>query len=370
MQLKSRFLMASAFALCTVPAAAVTMFGSLSNFDIINDTGRVAEGFEIELPGLSSTADILYTFSAPYIRYAAPRTFLGGSGVIVQWSAAWTGSQWSAADGSAGTPMRNLTTPTFTLGHQCYTGGDPINYPTSGCEHFGIAVNVPYGSAAPTPIYRWLWGDANGNLSVATSGAPVQVPAPAVVVLPPPAPAAPPQVQAVVAPPPPEPQDLFGPAQWVKVFVTEVDHPLELNHLVIDDPQGHVPVGADPAEVEIEWQLMQANKLDPLDSGALDVGAGKEAVSRRYEYYKYTGDLSLEGEALCENPKDPACGPQNLEDKTLYGVGDFIGAQNAAVNLDALQAPVPEPETWALMVVGIGAVLRCAGRRWPRQGRA
>lgn len=353
MQRKSRLIPAVVLAACTGTASA-QMFGSLSNFDIINDTGQTAVGFEIELPGLSSPADILYTFSSPYIRYAAPQKLVGGTGVIVRWSAAWTGTKWSAADGSAGTPTRNPTTPSFTLGHQCYTGGDPVNYPTSGCEHFGVAVNVPYGSAGPNPIYRWLWGDTSGHLSVATSGAPVQVPAPAVVVSPPPVPAALPQVRAVVvAPPPDDPAALFGPPEWVKVFTTQVDHALELNHLVLGDPQGHVPDGADPAEVEIEWALMQGGKIDGLDSGEGDVGAGKEAVSRRYEYYRYTGDLSVEGEALCENPKDPTCGPQNLDDPTLYGVGDFLGAQNAAVNLAELQA-APAPEPVSLLLVGVG----------------
>src|SRR5512144_3268144 len=61
----------------TSAASAVTLFGSLSNFDVINDTGQPCHGFEIELDGLSP-ADVVYTFGTPpgdpfpYIRYNTP----------------------------------------------------------------------------------------------------------------------------------------------------------------------------------------------------------------------------------------------------------------------------------------------------------
>src|ERR1043165_9968223 len=45
----------------TKTAAAGTQFGTISNFDVFNDTGQVTEGFEIELDGIAST-DITYTF--------------------------------------------------------------------------------------------------------------------------------------------------------------------------------------------------------------------------------------------------------------------------------------------------------------------
>ena len=53
------------------PARAVTMYGALSNFDAINDTGSTAHGFEIELDGCSPS-DVSYFFGAPYNRYGDP----------------------------------------------------------------------------------------------------------------------------------------------------------------------------------------------------------------------------------------------------------------------------------------------------------
>ena len=52
-------------------AASLTMYGSLSNFDCINDTGQAAHGFEIELDGCLPS-NILATFGAPYNRYGKP----------------------------------------------------------------------------------------------------------------------------------------------------------------------------------------------------------------------------------------------------------------------------------------------------------
>ena len=37
------------------------MYGTLSNFDVINDTGHPTNGFEIELEGISP-GDVVYTF--------------------------------------------------------------------------------------------------------------------------------------------------------------------------------------------------------------------------------------------------------------------------------------------------------------------
>src|SRR4029077_15265300 len=62
-------------ALLIAPAASqaqttLTMFGALSNFDVLNDTGQDAHGFEIEMDGISS-AQVLYYFSAT--RYGGPQ---------------------------------------------------------------------------------------------------------------------------------------------------------------------------------------------------------------------------------------------------------------------------------------------------------
>lgn len=322
----------------SAPASAV-MFGSLSNFDAINDTGQVCHGFEIELEGVHP-ADIAFTFGSPYIRYGDPVKIDTGTGTIVRYASAFGPSGWAA-----GTPAQDPLHPITTGGHQLFFQGDP-NYLNEPGDHFGVALN---GNPTNT-IYRWLLGDASGNLTPA--GTSVKIPAPVWNVQPPVQPAAPAAVQAVVPAPPKEhPQDLFGEAIWVKVFVTEAQAPAELHHLLIGDPA--VPDGAEPAEVEIEWQLLQDGKngVGEVDSGLNDLAAGAESITRRYEFYKYTGPYSAEGEATQENPG------ANLE-----FVGGFLGGQNAALNLQPFN--IPEPGTLAMLGVGL---VGAAAFRWRRR---
>src|ERR1043166_4474205 len=51
-------------------ARASTAYGSLNNFDCVNDTGQEAHGFEIELDDVHST-DITYTYD--YNHYGIPK---------------------------------------------------------------------------------------------------------------------------------------------------------------------------------------------------------------------------------------------------------------------------------------------------------
>jgi len=341
--LRGLWMIAAALAIvsCSTPALASVMFGSLSNFDVVNDTGQITRGFEIELEGVSP-ADISYTFGSPYIRYGDPvKVATGtGTGTIVRYASAFGGSGWAV-----GTPVPAGPFPTG--GHQCYFpayGGD-LNYETLGGEHFGVALN---GNPTNT-IYRWLLGDPSGNLS--SAGSNVKIPAPVWNVQPPVGPAAPAAVQVVIPALPKEhPEDLFGEAMWVKVFVTEAPEPVELHHLLLGDPA--VPDGSEPAEVEIEWQLLQAGKdgVDEVDSGLNDLAGDSESVTRRYEFYKYIGPYDAEGEAL-------------IEDAVLHpeAVGDFLGAQNAALNLDAFV--VPEPGTLALLGIGLAGIAGCRRQR-------
>src|SRR5689334_15990950 len=68
--------------------AASVQFGTISNFDVFNDTGQETEGFEIELDGVSSS-DITYTFGAPYERYGNPTITPFAGGVYVIYASPW-----------------------------------------------------------------------------------------------------------------------------------------------------------------------------------------------------------------------------------------------------------------------------------------
>jgi hypothetical protein len=342
------------------PAGTLTTYGTLSNFDAINDTGQPCNGFEIELEGVAP-GDVVYTFgdnpadpANPYIRYGTPTILRNstGTGTIIRYASPY--DPISRVFNKA-TPAALSPYP-VTMGHQCWTFGDPVNYPTSGCEHFGVSL---IGNPTAT-TYRWLVGDnSTGTLKVAGSPgnpsipAPVNIPAPVwnVNQPPPPAPGLPPPppvvmavVQAPPAPPvPPAGKGQWGDAIWMKIYKTELPEPVALEDLVLGGA-GVPDPDVDPPE--IEWQLLQSPPVGKVgnweqsENGG-EAGAGNDAVSRRYEFYKYTGQYDPDPdnfhEALCDNPTEAAqqtperCGDPDANG--VAGVGDLIGAQNAAVNL-------------------------------------
>ena len=154
--------------------------------------------------------------------------------------------------------------------------------------------------------------------------------------------------------PPPEVESQFGEAMWVKVFTTELPDPVRLEDLVGGNPK------VKAAELETEWQLLQFDPGNPdsakLESGyGAPVGPNAASILRRYEFYKFSGNY------------DPETHEATFADgfgNSLPGPGDvgaYIGAQNAGVNLFALA--VPEPETYAMMIAGLGLLGVMARRR-------
>lgn len=339
-------------------ASAVTSFGSLGNFDVFNDTGFETEGFEIELHGITS-ADVQYWFGAPYNRYGDPikedfiyhDPILGDvPSVYVRYMAKWNGSVYDAHTAAAVPPIID------TGGHACYAGGPVGNYDTSGCEHFGLSL----AKAQTSTSYRWMDGDATGKITAI--GTNIALPAPILAVVQP-VPAQPPVVRAVIEAPPAEDSGFeFGEAVWLKRIKTQTeqqDHPVELNELLSDN-KAFFPKAE--SEQEIEWFLMQTKlNADPgVGEKAEDnpVGDGKESVALRYEFYKFNGTYDpASHEALCTD------GQSNCEDLTpdtrAPFVGDYIGAQMVAANL----APIPEPESYLMMLAGLLVVGGIARRR-------
>ena len=359
-------------------ASAGTMFGALSNFDAVNDTGSPCNGFEIELEDVQSR-DVTYTFQ--YQRYGTPKitedtVVLNGvvhPRTFVRWMSSYDQVN----------HVFTQTTPVAALGfqdtggHRCFknmnVNGQP--YDTSGCEHFGVGTL----KNPSTTVYRWMKEDPTAPGSLIAQGSPVTIPAPVWSVNPAPNPAAnPAPVVVAVIPVPPPPAVVpvpylanaeFGVAVWAKVFETESPNAADLHHLVSDDEAvpGNLGLVPNPnAVTEIAWQILQTDKMNPtkneLSSGK-QIGNGNESVTRRYEFYKYVGPYEINSsdgpntgtnEALCARVgADGTHGSgvnagAGIDCSTLVVVGEYIGAQMAAADvatpLSANGADLPDGE--------------------------
>jgi hypothetical protein len=319
-----------------LPVFASEAYGSLNNFDVVNDTGEPCHGFEIEIEDIHSR-DITYTYD--WNHYGVPRITEDDSDplhprVNIYYEAKKNeDGSWSAYTAVPEGPVAP------TDGHQFI---DPsVNF---GGEHFGAGF---YGN--PTTVrYFWLRDDGFGNL---VRGNPVYIATPAFSYGPPPGGGAV-QVQAVIEPPePPEiPVKEFGEATWVKVTRTEThnDNRVELRDLVSDDPEDPDDRNwrnGEPDEVEIEWQLLQTEfkHADGGNNGVIEnepqeLPDGDEIITVRYDFFKYVGPLDPEsGEAATDNvgPDDlHGIGIEEIEGievdmSTVVVVGDYIGAQMA-----------------------------------------
>ncbi len=347
-------------AMTAAPALGTAgVIGFLGNFDVINDTGTTAHGFEIELESLHS-ADISDVFGGPgrgfptgrgfdpsnsVERYGAPTIseYSNGAsfGVRVTYLGVFDGVSWDY-----GTPSGTFVTP----GDNCWSGGGVGYGPATPCDHFGVGT-----LQNPTKTtYNWLL--ETGTPGVLSKGG-VNLPAPAWQVIPDLAnPAAPPQVVAQIEAPRPEFEDQFGDAIWVKVYTTELEDEVDLEDLI-----GGNPV-IDQAETEIEWQLLQTDPGNPaagrLESGyGVPVGANARSIIRRYEFFDYVGPYDLEThEALVDSDSHP------LESE----LGIYLGAQNAGLNLDmAIHGvdPVGVPAPSVLWLLGASLIGSASLRR-------
>jgi hypothetical protein len=363
--------LAAIAAIGAMPAAAsAAVIGYLGNFDVINDTGSTAHGFEIELEGLH-LSDITDTFggegrgfpsgrgfdpATSVVRYGAPTVteYSNGStfGVRVTYMGIYDAAN---AIWDYGTPSGTFITP----GDNCWSGGGVGYDASTPCDHFGVGTSAN----ATKTTYSWLLEDpaAPGMLSNGV----VNLPAPVWNVIADPVAGNPPVVAAQIQAPAPENEAQFGEAIWVKVFTSEFEDPIGLEELVGDNDKVRL------AETEIEWQLLQTDPGNPL-AGQLESGygapVGPDAASivRRYEFYHYSGEYDPEThEALVSisdsHPNDPN-DPFYYDPNLVIDLGNYIGAQNAAANLMADPAAVPVPPAVALLMSGLG-LLGAFGRR-------
>ena len=321
-------------------ARASVAYGSINNFDTVNDTGEPCHGFEIELDDCTSR-DVTYCYD--YNHYGTPNiredttSVPGHTNCFVRYAAILTNGVWSAYTAVPTNPIAP------TDGHQ-FTNPS-LNF---GGEHFGVGY---YGN--PSAIkYNWLLDDGFGSL---VHGPPVVVATPTFTYYPP-AGGLPGQVQAVVEPAIPEvPVWEFGPASWVKSIVTSshTNREIKLRDLVSDDPDHPGDKSwrnGEQDEVESEWDLLQAEFGNGGGGGggggghgggggggplavvgqAEDLNHGDEIITRRYEFYAYIGPIDPgTGEAMADK-----VGPDGIHGINTYSntiiVGDYLGAQMSA----------------------------------------
>lgn len=350
---------ASALAAMAAGPATASVIGSLANFDVINDTGKPTFGFEIEIEDplfdhtkLTSVFGYDRSFGLPggpgaVERYGIPKITDLPTGVLIKYGGVL---------GGPSTPFA----PYNTNGDSCWPFGAGWSTATS-CDHFGVST---LGQPALTK-YSWTVESTlnPGTLVQQVAG----LPAVNFTYTPPPAVGQPGAVAAVIrAEAPnhenPENEGLWGEALWVKTFTKKVDHNIDLGNLFRKDADQ-----PGNSEIETEWGIFQRAPLgeiggNDMKEGDLVFGGNDKAVVRRYEFYKYLGPLTAEGEADCNN----ACEQDPLG---LQYVGAFVGQQMAGFNVDDLQAPiaiavaVPEPQTYALLLAGLGLVGAVVGRR-------
>ncbi|HXB75152.1 MAG TPA: hypothetical protein VNY05_43370 [Candidatus Acidoferrales bacterium] len=327
---------------CVMQAQTPVTVGFPANFDAFNTTGAPINGFEIEADGIQAS-DVTRVFGGVWvsgqpcvIRYCQGSIVPFAGGVYIRWMSPWDPA---AQQFTLSTPVSNGT---VTAGESCWTMGLAARYPAAGCEHFGISTTIN-----PTNVvYRWLVPDPNnlGQLTYFTGTSapppgfpapppiPVAIPQPVINVNPPAQVGAAPVVvfEIQAPPPPPAPRAVpqYGDAQWVKVYKLEVPNAVDLNDLMGGNPV--VPEGNNAAP-ETPWKLLQYNPNSRGNSGILInqalLGNGSHAVVRRYEHYQYNGVYDpLSHEALCI---DTICAAPQADE-----LGQMIGAQNAAVNLE------------------------------------
>lgn len=336
----------------TSAARASIAYGSINNFDTVNDTGVECHGFEIELDDIHSTA-ITYTYN--YNHYGVPditedNTDPAHPKVFIRWQSKKNANgTWAAYTAIPSGPIPP------TQGHQ-FTN-PAVNF---GGEHFGAG----YTTQPSAVLYNWLIDNGSGIL---VRGGAVQVSTPTFTYNPPVG-AAPAQVQAVIAPPPPPapPPKEFGKAVWMKEIKTTTHNAgkVKLRDLVSEDPNdpnGKNWKNGEPDEVEVEWRILQ-KKTSAADGGpnnqvpaaAEPLPNGNEVVTRRYEFYKYVGPLDAEtgeamgtavaadgvhgtGSATYADHFNGATGEWvtvTTDMTTQVLVGDYTGAQMAAVDVN------------------------------------
>ena len=303
--------------------------GTLSNFDVFNDTPTISDGAELELEGCH-LSDVSSTYPSHYLNKSLAEYFDASNNFL--------GTRVTFTDYKFG--LDDLLDPTVgqsTNGHTC------VNTP--GCEHFGFSARTQ-----PTAM-NFYWHDEGGariNLQ------PWNVPLPTWTYIAPVVVGDPPRIAAVVEVEPAEVHEQRPDSIWMRVVKTEIERPVDLDELISG---GAIMPEMPDIEQETEWELLEGGLQGEVDKGVEaeeDLGEGSLSVIRRYEYFEYIGQYNEEHEPVTDFLDFDLLVPPEGE------LGDFIAANMVAINL------VPEPSS-ALLALGGAALFLLASRR--REGR-
>jgi hypothetical protein len=337
-------------------ANASSIFGTLSNFDIYNTTSEPCEGAEIELEGIHSS-DIGGDYPANYSNRSITEYF-DASNNFAGTRIRYTGYNFPGAP-TPGSLLPNPN-PTSTNGHE-------LVY-TAGGEHFGFWLT---GAQQPTAT-RFFWLNDNAGLYERIGAVPESVPGPTWTYDPPANPGDVGVLQAAIKAPEADPEDGDAPkpnSTWMKVFKTKLDFVPDnmddlLAKLISGDPNDPNYAGLAPQgeiETETEWELLEGGKNPKEKMNEDEVGDNDKVVIRRYEFYEYIGAVDDENEPLTlwedlGNPLDPGLDVLDDQGNVIFAAerGNFISANMVAA---VLGAPVPEPATGMLALLGLGALI-------------
>jgi hypothetical protein len=294
--------------------ASANTFGPLANFDVINDTGAVAHGFEIEIDGIVP-GNITSLFGQPgrwpgMERYGNPIVTTTATGVRVTYK-----------DLTKSTPSGTLP---VSPSDSCWPLGAKTYGPLYPCDHFGVSTSV----ATPVVRYHWLIEPTPGNLNVIPVDA--KVPDVQIVVTP-----AAPQPHAVMVAPAPNTFE-FGEARWVKATATGFKKNIAVEELMGDNAL------IQNAVTQIEWQRLQYDSGKPpggangtIDMSGFALDPGSVGIAYRFEYYAYNGQYDPEThEAITGIDTSGSKTPPST-------VGIYLGAQMVGVNFDGVIPPAP-----------------------------
>lgn len=326
-------------------AQTATVSGVLGSFDIVNETGQDAHGFEIQIEGALPN-DLYYTGFGQ--RYGTGTVVPYATGVNVRWASVYD----SVNQQFSKTTVNHVGNPSFSW-QDCYLAGS--GYGTSGCEALGQGLRYPYAPGLVATGY-WLVEDSQNPGSLVRSTPGVAIPLLVSYTISPPASAftAPVIVAVVEAPEPPEVIGQYGNAQWVKVYKTQLTR--EVTQADLDSLSSIIPT--DPTQIETAWDILQSsppsngNQKQKRNQNQGAIAADTRAIVRRYETYKYTGTYdAITHQVQCA---DTTCtAPSAVE------LGDFIGAHNSAINVTADSLTVTR--NGGGTVSGAGGKINCGG---------